>query len=184
MSEDEKVDDYKVEERRAIVKYATFTGALFIPLLLSFIFTRDLYPFAASTMMVGLRDIERERRYYVLRGETVEGETIDLPPIDLTNALSGRSWSLVSTAVENKSFNLRKPHPGNISLAAAYGGADRLPRAARLEELLRAWGGIYNSRLPTSSNQRLKSVKLDAYAWEGGIDGDFSRFVESWSALP
>lgn len=164
------------------MRYAALTAALFIPLLLSFIFIRDLYPFAASTMMVGLRDVEQQRRYYVLRGETIDGEIIDLPPIKLTNALTGRSWSLVSTAVENKSFNIRNPHPANISLAASYGGVDKLPRAARLEELLRAWGRIYNSRLPHSSNQRLKSVKLDAFAWEGGIDGDYDRFVESWSA--
>ena len=182
MNEDAHVDDSKAEERRAIVKYAVLTAALLIPLLLSFIFIRDLYPFAASTMMVGLGDIERERKYYVLRGETVGGETIDLPPIALINALTGRSWSLVSTAVENKSFHISKPHPANISLAAAYGGLDKVPRAARLEELMRAWGAIYNSRLPASSNQRLKSVKLDAFAWEGGIDGDYDRFVESWSA--
>ncbi len=179
-----QVDDCKAVERRAFVKYAALTAALFVPLLLSFIFIRDLYPFAASTMMVGIKDIERERRYYVLRGETVDGETIDLPPIRLTNALSGRSWSLVSTAVENKSFYLRSPHPANISLAATYGGVDQLPRAARLEDLLRTWGAIYNSRLPASSSQRLKSVRLDAYAWEGGLNGDFDRFVESWSALP
>jgi hypothetical protein len=184
MNETAQVTDNQIEERRAVVKYGALTAALFIPLLLSFIFIRDLYPFAASTMMMGMRDIERERRYYVLRGETLGGETIDLPPIKLTDALTGRSWSLVSTAVRNKSFYIRSPHPANIGLAASYGGVDELPRAARLEELLRTWGAIYNSRLPASSRQRLKSVRLDAYAWEGGLDGDFDRFVESWSALP
>lgn len=182
MSEDAILDDEKIADRRASVKYAALTAALFFPLFLTFISIRDLYPFAASTMMVGLRDIERERRYYVLSGETIGGESIDLPPIKLTNALSGRNWSLVTTAVENRSFKIRKPHPENINLAFAYGGVDRLPRATRLEELLRAWGGIYNSRLPASSKQRLKSVKLDAFAWEGGVDGDYDRFVESWSA--
>ena len=182
MSEDAQVDDRHAGERGAIVRYAALTALLFVPLFLTFIFIRDLYPFAASTMMVGLRDVGQERRYYVLRGETVSGEIIDLRAIALTNALSGRNWSLVSAAVENKSFKIRNPHPANISLAAVHGGVDRLPRAVRLEELLRAWGGIYNSRLPTSSNQRLRSVKLDAFAWERGIDGDYDRFVESWSA--
>jgi hypothetical protein len=93
------------------------------------------------------------------------------------------NWSLVSTAVENKSFNIRSPHPANIRLAAAYGGVDKLPRAARLEDLLRAWGAIYNSQLPASSNQRLRSVRLDAYRWEGGINGEYDRFVESWRAV-
>jgi hypothetical protein len=89
----------------------------------------------------------------------------------------------VSAAVENKSFNIRRPHPANIRLAAAYGGLDKLPKAARLEDLLSAWGEIYNSRLSGSSNQRLKSIRLDAYRWEGGLNGDYDRFVESWRAV-
>lgn len=160
--------------------YAALTVALFLPLILAFASIRNLYPFAASTMMLGLRDTQSGRDYYVLRGETVSGETIDLPPIQLTNALTVRSWSLVSAAVENKSFNIRVPHPDNIRLMEAYGGMDKLPRAARLEDLLRAWGAIYNSRLPEYSNQRLKSIRLDAYRWEGGINGEYGRFVESW----
>lgn len=183
MAEDTKLDDgYAAADRPVLVKYAALTAVLFVPLLLAFISIRDLYPFSASTMMVGLRDTQSTRDYYVLRGETVNGDTIDLPPIQLTNALTGRSWSLVSAAVENKSFNIRSPHPANLRLVAAYGGSDKLPRATRLEELLRAWGAIYNSRLPQSSSQRLRSVSLDAYRWEGGINGEYDRFVESWRA--
>jgi hypothetical protein len=184
MTEDTKIDDrHAAPDRRTLVRYATLTAALVVPLLLAFASIRNVYPFAASTMMMGLRETQSGRDYYVLRGETASGETIDLPPVKLTNALTGRSWSLVSAAVENKSFNIRSPHPENIRLAAAYGGIDKLPRAARLEDLLRAWGGIYNSRLPGSSNQRLKSVRLDAYRWEGGINGEYDRFVESWKAV-
>jgi len=178
-----KLDDANAaHDRRALVRYSLLTLALFIPLLLAFVSIRSLYPFAASTMMLGIRDTQSGRDYYVLRGETVSGETIDLPPIKLTNALTGRSWSLVRAAVENQSFKIRSPHPANIRLAAAYDGLDKLPRAARLEELLRAWGEIYNSRLSGSSNQRLKSIRLDAYRWEGGLNGDYDRFVESWRA--
>lgn len=165
------------------MRYAALTVALFIPLILAFVSIRNLYPFAASTMMLGLKDMQSGRDHYVLRGETASGETIDLPPIKLTNALTGRSWSLVGAAVENQSFNIRWPHPDNLRLAAAYGGRDKLPRAARIEDLLRAWGEIYNSRLSGSSNQRLKSIRLDAYRWEGGLNGDYDRFVESWQAL-
>jgi hypothetical protein len=183
-TQDAKPDDRSTaEDRRALVRYAALTVALFVPLLLAFASVRNLYPFAASTMMLGLKDMQSGRDYYVLRGETASGETIDLPPIKLTNALTGRNWSLVSAAVENKSFNIRSPHPENIRLAAAYGGIDKLPRAARLEELLRTWGAIYNSQLPGSSNQRLRSVRLDAYRWEGGINGEYDRFVESWRAV-
>jgi hypothetical protein len=184
MTEDTKIRGrHAAADRRALVRYAALTVALFIPLILAFVSIRNLYPFAASTMMLGLRDTQSGRDYYVLRGETVSGETIDLPPIKLTNALTGRNWSLVSAAVENKSFNIRSPHPANIRLAAAYGGVDKLPRAARLEDLLRAWGAIYNSQLPASSNQRLRSVRLDAYRWEGGVNGEYDRFVESWKAV-
>jgi hypothetical protein len=184
LTQDTKPDDRHTEgDRRTLVRYAALTAALFVPLLLAFAEIRNLYPFAASTMMLGIRDMQSGRDYYLLRGETVGGETIGLPPIKLTNALTGRSWSLVSAAVENKSFNIRSLHPANTRLAAAYGGMDKLPRAARLEELLRAWGAIYNSRLPASSNQRLRSVRLDAYRWEGGTNGEYDRFVESWRAV-
>ena len=171
------------QDRRTLAGYAALTVALFVPLLLAFASIRNLYPFAASTMMLGIRDTQSGRDYYVLRGETVSGETIDLPPIKLTDALTGRNWGLVSAAVDNKSFNIRSPHPANIRLVESYGGMDKLPRAARLEELLRSWGGIYNSRLPGWSNQRLRAVRLDAYRWEGGINGDYGRFVESWRAV-
>ncbi len=160
-AQDTKLDDrLKAEDRRTLVRYAALTAALFVPLLLAFASIRNLYPFAAFS-----------------------GETIDLPPIKLTNALTGRSWSLLNAAVENKSFNIPSPHPANLRLVAAWGGKDNLPRAARLEDLLRAWGAIYNSRLPASSNQRLRSVRLDAYRWEGGTNGDYDRFVESWRAV-
>jgi hypothetical protein len=170
------------EDRRALARYAVLTVALFVPLGFAFASMRNLYPFAASTMMLGSDDLQSGRDYYVLRGETVSGESIDLPPIKLTNALTGRSWSLVSAAVENKSFKIRAPHPANLLMMKDYGGVDHLPRAARLEDLLRAWGSIHNARLPESSTQRLRSVRLDAYRWEGGINGESARFVESWTA--
>jgi hypothetical protein len=169
-------------DRRANLGYLALTVLLFVPLILAFASMRNLYPFAASTMMLDNGALQSGRDYYVLRGETLNGDSIDLPPIKLTNALTGRNWTLASVAVENKSFNIRSPHPANIRLATGYGGLDKLPRAARLEALLRAWGGIYNSRLPGSSNQRLRSVRLDAYRWEGGINGEYARFVESWRA--
>jgi hypothetical protein len=170
------------QDRRDRLRYLLLTAGLFLPLLLSFAGLRNLYPFAASTMMLGDRDMQSDRTYYVLRGETVGGEIIDLRPITLTNALTGRNWSMVSAAVENKSFKIRSPHPANIQLALAFGGVDKLPAATRLPDLLRSWGEIYNSRLPASSNQKLRAVRLDAYRWEGGINGDYDRFVESWTA--
>lgn len=179
----EPVDDGDARHgaaRRARLGYALLTVALFAPLLYTFFAVRNVYPFAASTMMMAGGDLGRGASYYVLRGETVSGETIDLPPAELTDALSWRHWSLVSATVENKEFTIYKPHPSNVALAASAGGAEKLPRAARLEELLRAWGSIYNSRLPENSTRRLRAVRLDAYKWEGGGYGDYEHFVESW----
>jgi hypothetical protein len=168
--------------RRVRVRYALLTFALFAPLLYSFLAVRNVYPFAASTMMMAGGDPGRGTTFYRLRGETVNGETKDLPPAELTDALSWRHWSLVGATVENKEFTIHDPHPSNVALAATAGGVEKLPRAARLDELLRVWGEIYNSRLPVDSPGRLRAVRLDAYRWEGGGDADYERFVESWRA--
>jgi hypothetical protein len=168
--------------RRVKVRYALLTAALFAPLLYSFLAVRNVYPFAASTMMMAGGDLGRGANYYRLRGETAGGETIDLPPASLTDALSWRNWSLAGETVKNREFTVFKPHPSNVALAASAGGVDRLPRAARIEELLRAWGEIYNSRLPEDSPRRLRAVRLDEYRWEGGAYGDYERLVESWRA--
>lgn len=166
--------------RRLKARYALLTAALFAPLLYSFLAVRNVYPFAASTMMMAGGDLGRGANYYVLRGETVGGETIDLPPARLTDALSWRHWSLVGETVKNKQFTIHSPHPSNAALAAQAGGAERLPRAVRLPELLRAWGEVYNSRLPADSPRRLRAVMLDAYRWEGGAYADYVRPVETW----
>ena len=105
---------YAEGDRRTLFRYAALTVALVVPLLFSFISIRDLYPFAASKMMLWNRDGQTGQDYYVLRGETVSGETIDLPPIKLTNALTGRNWSLVNAAVKNQSLKIRFPHPDNL----------------------------------------------------------------------
>ena len=168
------------DKRRWIVSYALLTVFLFGPLLISFALIRNLYPFAASTMMMAGGRLQEGTDYYILRGETVGGETISLPPVELTNALAGRAWGLVSATVENKSFSIRYPHPANLELLSTAGGTTNLPPAARLPDLLRSWGSIYNARLPETSSRRLKAVRLDAYRWDGGVYANFDRFVKSW----
>src|SRR5215218_10854950 len=88
--------------RHMRVRYALLTAALFAPLLYTFLAVRNVYPFAASTMMMAGGDLGRGASYFRMRGETVSGETIDLPPASLTGALSWRHWSLVIATVENK----------------------------------------------------------------------------------
>jgi hypothetical protein len=167
-------------DRWLLVRYAALTLILFVPLLIAFAFVRNLYPFAASTMMMAGGDLDSGRTYYILRGETVSGEIIDLPPMDLTNALSGRTWVLVAATVENKNFTNAMPHPANLALIASSGGVDKVPPAARLNDLLRAWGNIHNSRLSPSSPQYLRAVRLEALRWEGGSYSNYDRHVQTW----
>lgn len=175
-------EDDSRARRRFLVRYALLTSALFFPLLISFAGIRNLYPFAASTMMMAGGDLRRERVYYVLRGETSKGELIDLPPISLTDGLSGRHWGLVGAAADNKSFKIRFPHPANTAKLEMIGGADELPRAALLPDLLRAWGEIYNDRLPADSVGRLRAVRLEVYVWGGKSYADYRRHLETWRA--
>lgn len=168
------------DERRLRTKYLVLTVALGVPLLLCFVFARNLYPFAASTMMKGGGDLQAGWTYHVLRGETLTGEVIDLPAVELTNSLPNSAWALVLAVVDNKMFTIPSPHPENIVLIAEAGGVDKLPPARRVDDLLRAWGGIYNSRLPANSPRRLRAVRLEEYRWPGGAYRDYDKFIRSW----
>jgi hypothetical protein len=167
-------------DRWLLARYILLTFALFLPLVLAFAFIRNLYPFAASTMMMAGGDLQTGRTYYVMRGETSTGQLIDLPAVELTNALSGGAWSLVAAIVENKSFTVRSPHPANMTLISAAGGVENLPPASRLQDLLRSWGTIHNSRLSPSDPQRLRAVRLDGYRWQGGTYSNYDQLVQSW----
>ena len=167
------------EGRRYLPRYALLTILLFAPLLWSFVALRNLYPFAAWTVMMSPGEVNRGRTYYVLRGETRAGEDVDLRAAELTDALRGRVWGMFGATAENGSFKIRSPHPSNAAMIEAAGGADKLPAGARLPELLRAYGGIHNSRLPADSPLRLKAVRLEAYRWGGGF-ADYRTFVRSW----
>ena len=165
---------------RLHIKYAILTAAIFLPLFWSFLFVRNLYPIAAWNVMMAGGDLERGRSYYMLRGETVSGETIDVRPIELTNALYSRTWTMVNATVDNQAFKLANLHPANTELLRQAGGLENLPPGARVPELLKAWGNLYNARLPGSSPQRLRAMRLDMYRWEGGDYADYDKFITSW----
>lgn len=165
--------------RRLFARYAFLTAALFLPLLWSFATLRNSYPFAAWTVMLrGSEGPSRPRTYHVLSGETHSGETFELAPVTLTGQFGVRSWGLVSATLENKSFKIPSPHPANAALAEASGGVEKLPRAARLPQLLRAWGEEYNSRLPQDSSRRLKAIRLDGFEWNP--ERGHRPLIESW----
>jgi hypothetical protein len=167
-------------ERRLIVKYAVLTLAIFLPLIWAFLFVRNLYPVASWNVMMAGGDLERGRSYCILRGETISGETVDIRPINLTNALYSRTWTMVNATIDNQSFKLKSIHPQNEELIRRYGGVENLPPGVRLPDLLQVWGNLYNKQLPASSPQRLKAVRLDMYRWESGGYFDYDKFIETW----
>lgn len=167
-------------ERRLFVKYAILTIALFVPLLWAFRYVRNLYPIAAWNVMMAGGDLERGRSYCILRGETVSGETVDVAPILLTDALYSRTWTMVNATIDNQAFKLKSIHPANEELLRQYGGVENLPPGARIPDLLKVWGELYNRRQPESSPQRLKAIRLDMYRWESGRYSDYDKFVTSW----
>jgi hypothetical protein len=163
-----------------MIKYAVLTAALFIPLIWAFVSVRNLYPIAAWNVMMAGGDLERGRSYCILRGETVAGESVEVRPIKLTNALYSRTWTMVNATIGNQSFKLASIHPDNEELVRRFGGIENLPTGVRLPDLLKAWGDLYNERLPASSPQRLKAIRLDMYRWESGSYSDYDKFIESW----
>jgi len=162
------------------IKYAILTAFIFLPLFWSFRYIRNLYPFAAWNVMMAGGDLERGRTYYVLRGETLSGETIDITPIQLTNGLTGRTWTMVNAVVDNRSFKLDSIHPQNTGLINSLGGVQNLPVGARLPDLLQAWGELYNERQSPTSTHRLRAVRLDTYRWDSRSYSGYGTFVESW----
>ena len=165
---------------RLKIKYALLTVAIFLPLLWAFAYVRNAYPAAAWNVMMAPGVLERGRSYWVLRGETISGETIDIPPISLTNAMYARTWTMVNATVDNQAFKIPHLHPANAELVRQSGGLEHLPPAARLPDLLRAWGDLYNERLAANSPQRLKAIRLDMYRWEGGSYANYDHFMQTW----
>ena len=166
--------------RRLYVIYAAVTFVLAASQLWAFAAARDLYPFAAWRQMMGGGDLRAGVSYFVLRGTTAGGAEVGLPAAQLTDALAANNFGLAAATVRNGSFRLRWPHPDNAALLERAGGFDRLPRGARVPELLRAWGAIHNERLPPDSPHRLRSARLDEYRWDGGAYADYERYVASW----
>jgi hypothetical protein len=170
----------RLESRRIRIRYTLLTAGLFLPLLSAFILTKNFYPVASWTVMTGGGELGREVTYFILRGETQAGETINIPAVELTDALYARNWSMAYYAANNQSFRVRSPHPDNVRMLALAGSVENLPRAARMPELLRAWGIIYNARQPVGSARRLKVIWLDVYMWDGQQYGNYDRYIESW----
>ena len=170
------------KEKRFIIQYAALTLFLAVPLLWAFVRIRNFYPIASSTMMTGGR-LEGSKNYYILRGETVAGETVNVNPTGFTNALFMRTWGLVTATARNQSFKLNAAtHPANLAVIEEFGGIDNVPDGMRVPELIRVWGEMYNESLPADSPIRLKSIRLESYRWNGGEYSDYRTYLKSWTA--
>ena len=170
----------RYERQRFIIRYALLTCAIFLPLFWAFFYLRNVYPIASWTVMMAGGELQRGHTYFVLRGETVSGETVDIQAIDLTNALYSRNWTMVNATVMNGSFKLASLHPSNAALLTSLGGIENLPPGARVPDLLESWGQLYNRKQSASSPRRLKAIRLDMYRWEGGRYADYDKFIDSW----
>jgi hypothetical protein len=167
-------------ERRWFIRYSILTCAIFLPLFWTFFYLRNVYPIASWTVMMAGGELQRGHTYFVLRGETISGETVDIQAIDLTNALYSRNWTMVNATVMNGSFKLASLHPSNAALLTSVGGIENLPPGARVPDLLESWGQLYNSKQSASSPRRLRAIRLDMYRWEGGRYADYDKFIDSW----
>ena len=61
-------------------------------------------------------------------------------------------------------FNLTSPHR-KLRLAATYASADKLPRRA-IEDLLRAWGAIYNCGYRFAAQRLSRSDSPPTLGWK------------------
>ncbi|MFN2529823.1 MAG: hypothetical protein ABR555_00850 [Pyrinomonadaceae bacterium] len=167
-------------ERWLLIRYLLLTAFIFLPLFWAFVKIRNVYPVTAWTVMMAGGDLQRGRSYYMLRGETIDGLTIDIPAIELTNAMYSRNWGMVNAVAGNESLKLKAPHPANQALIAAYGAVQNLPFGVRMPDLLQGWGEIYNNRQSPSSPLRLKAIRIDMYRWNGGSYSNFATPAYSW----
>ena len=155
-------------ERYWVIKYSILTIALFLPLLWSFRYVRNLYPFTVWNVMMAGGDLASDRSYCVLRGETISGETI-ASDRSLTNAMSQRNWSMVNATISNQSFKLCSIHPYNALLLKQVGGIEQLSPGARMPDLLAAWGKLYNDQQFISSPHRRRQSELTCIAGPAAV---------------
>jgi hypothetical protein len=172
--------DDRPSDRRWIITYTILTLVIVLPLLWAFRMVANVYPITSWTVMISGGGLQRGWTYYILTGETLSGERVDVRPARLTNALYGRTWGLVHATVENRSFRLDPLHPNNAELLKHIGGIDNLPPGARLPELLQAWGRLHNDRLPAASPLRLRAIQIDMYRWDSGRYEDYRRHITTW----
>ena len=165
-------------ERQAQFRNAMLTIAVFAPLLFAFIRDVNFYPLSTWSMFSEASPLgSGPYDYMVLKGQTVDGRVIEIPPIKITNALLDRNHSLARLTERNTAFFIHSPHPANVRLWTRKG---TVPPAARMPALLEAWGDIYNDRLPEGSPNLLRAIILEKYEWPRVNYSDFDQLKQTW----
>ena len=167
-------------DRRLATWYALLTVLIFLPLTWAFATVNNLYPVPVWSLFSKTHDLAEGKVYYILRGETVEGEVVDLPAIHITNSLTGRNHMMVSYVVGNRSFMIDSPHPKNVAVLTRRSGVKNLRQGERVDALLASWGESYNQALAPGSPQRLREIRLVKYRWPGGTYENFTEYLSSW----
>jgi hypothetical protein len=133
-------------------------------------------------MMAG-GDLERGRSYCILRGETVSGETIEVRPIELTNALYSRTWTMVNATIANQSFRLLINCAGErLNCFGVMGDVDKLPPGARISGSSQNVGSSLqrsSTRVvpATSESDPARYVSLGRWAQ---LIPNYDNFIETW----
>lgn len=164
----------------AFWRHTLLTVGIFGPLLWAFITVNNFYPVPVWSLFSEAVNLQQGRTYYVLRGTTIRGETVDLPAIRITGGLCGRNHMMVYYVMGNASFEIDYPHPDNVALIARRGGVTSLHQAERVDSLLRAWGTSYNRKVGAGSPKRLTAIRLDEYRWPGGAFENYRQFVRKY----
>ena len=167
-------------DRRWFIKYAILSVSIFLPLAWAVLRVSNVYPVPSWNVMMVAGDLRTHWPYYVVTGETLSGEKVDVRPPHLVNSLYHRTWTLVNHTAENRNFKLPSLHPLNAQLLTQMGGVDQLPPGVRMPELLQTWGKLYNDQLPATSPKRLKSIQIDMYRWDSGRYSDYATHIRSW----
>jgi hypothetical protein len=156
------------------------TVVVVLPLAAAFIKVTNFFPVPVWSLFSDRRELAKGHTYYVLKGRTADGTWREIPPVRIMAALNGRHFMFASYTAANQPFLVESPHPENVRLMDRAGGVNRLPRGARMDDLLRALGTVYNQRLPPESQDRLTLIRMEERRWPGGHFGDYDRVVHLW----
>jgi len=159
---------------------ALLTAFVAAPLLAAFVKVTNFYPVPVWSLFSERRELAAGHTYFVLLGKTADGSWREIPPVRIMGGLYGRHFMVASYTATNQPFRIDSPHPDNVRLAERAGGTDRLPAGARMPELLRAWGAVYNQRLASDSPERLTSLRMEMRRWPGGHYGDYETLDQTW----